>query len=203
MGIGIVAGGAKSCLYPVFKFYSTTKKLCRRNCVAGWRHHMRRTKAGSSEPQNLRTFSRILQLPAASYSSCPPISHRLSDSRLPTRTPSSTCAVAARGGDATYAARRVEHRRTAWLAVRMQPDAHSVQRRLHGLHARHLHGGGLAAVRAPPFKLFALKERAARARRLSPKLVMLLRLLLPHNASSAPWSSPPSLQRSIAWHLPL
>ena len=31
--------------------------------------------------------------------------------------------------------------------------------------------------------------------------VMILCLLLPHNAASAPWFSPPSLQRSIAWLL--
>ena len=52
-----------------------------------------------------------------------------------------------------------------------------------------------------------LTEKKVRAERksrsvetaLSKTDVMILRLLLPHNASSAPWSSPPSLQRSIAW----
>ena len=55
-------------------------------------------------------------------------------------------------------------------------------------------------VTASCFLDHVLKGRAARARRLFPKTdVMLLRLLCPMNASSAPWSSPPSLQRSIAW----
>jgi len=38
LGTRMIAGGAKSCLYPGSKFHSTTKKLCRRNCVAGQRH---------------------------------------------------------------------------------------------------------------------------------------------------------------------
>ena len=45
-------------------------------------------------------------------------------------------------------------------------------------------------------------ERKSRSREaaLSKTDVMILRLFMPHNhASSAPWSSPPSLQRSIAW----
>jgi len=48
-------------------------------------------------------------------------------------------------------------------------------------------------------------ERKSRSREtaLSKTDVMILRLLLAHNASSAPWSSPLSLQRSIAWQYSL
>jgi len=46
-----------------------------------------------------------------------------------------------------------------------------------------------------PCDLFLRAERKSRSRKTAPSKtdVMILRLLLPHNASSDPWSSPPSL----------
>ena len=44
-----------------------------------------------------------------------------------------------------------------------------------------------------------LRKSRSRETALSKTDVMIRRLLLPHNASSAPWSSLPSLQRSIPW----
>ena len=53
--------------------------------------------------------------------------------------------------------------------------------------------------------LISRAERKSRSHEtaLSKTDMMILRLLLAHNASSAPCSSPPSLQRSIAWQYSL